>query len=112
MSDNYFMKKPCSQCPFLIKTKPYLRPSRALEIAEHAENKYNSFTCHKTLEYDEENDENFSGETSKECAGFLIMQAKLNGEDVLPEGFKGFEAHDEVYDNPDEMYWGYKYGQE
>jgi hypothetical protein len=50
------MKKPCQHCPFRRDVKPFLRPGRGKELAYHAQNPYNSFTCHKTLEHDEEGD--------------------------------------------------------
>lgn len=95
------MKKPCKDCPFLRSREPFLHPDRAYEIAEAANHRWNTFTCHKTLDYDDENDEMYTGETSKECAGFLTLKAKLIGMDAVPDDFE--PAFDEVYDDEGDM---------
>lgn len=84
MSD--FMKAPCKHCPFRNDVKPFMHPERAEELAYAAENKYSSFACHKTTEYNEYFDDMECTERSKECAGFLTLRAQL-GEEV-PEGFE------------------------
>lgn len=83
-----YMKQPCKHCPFRNDVTPYLHPDRAAEIAYAAQNPYNSFSCHKTTEYDDEGDsgEMLVTENSKECAGFLTLRAQ-GGNDV-PEGFE------------------------
>jgi len=77
-----FMKKPCKHCPFRRDVRPFLTTARAEEIAYAATNPYSTFACHKTTEYDEDDDGN--GEMlvtadSKECAGFLTMMANETG---------------------------------
>jgi hypothetical protein len=91
------MKKPCQHCPFRRDVKPFLRPGRGKELAYHAQNPYNSFTCHKTLEHDEEGDV-FVGEKSLECAGFLTLQ--INEGADCP---KGFTPDENVYSDAYEM---------
>lgn len=88
--DNYYCKKPCKHCPYRNDVKPFLTPERGQELAYHAENPYNTFTCHKTTEHDDESDEGemLVTEKSKECAGFLTMQISINGEEYKPEGFE------------------------
>lgn len=81
-----FVKKPCKHCPFRNDVKPYLHPDRASEIAYAAANPYSSFPCHKTTEYDEEEEDLLPTENSKECAGFLTLRAQ-SGEEI-PEGFE------------------------
>lgn len=63
------MKKPCQHCPFKRDVRPFLHPDRAYEIASVSGNPYSSFPCHKTLEYDEEDEEhlNYDRSASKEC---------------------------------------------
>lgn len=95
----WFMKEPCEHCPFRRDVTPFLHPERAAEIANAACNPYSSFHCHKTLGYDEDEDETISVSTSLMCAGFLTMQLAENGEDP-PEGFT---LSDEVYADPYEM---------
>jgi hypothetical protein len=85
-----FVKKPCKHCPFRSDVKPYLHPERAAEIAYASENPYSDFTCHKTIEYDGDEDAfgNSTGNLSqsKTCAGFLTLRAQ-NG-DSVPDGFE------------------------
>lgn len=97
------MKEPCEHCPFRRDKKPFLRASRGAELAYHAQNPYNSFTCHKTTVPDEESDESemLVTEKSKECAGFMTLQACENGEDILPKGFT--PAYDVIYDSAFDM---------
>ena len=86
MADEYFMKQPCKHCPFRRDVRPYFHPERGEQLAYHAQNPYNSFSCHKTTEYCEERDEQVSVFTSKECAGFMALQI-AEGADC-PEGFE------------------------
>ena len=87
MVDDYYMKTPCKDCPFRRDVRPFLHPDRAFDIASSASNPYNSFTCHKTLEHDDDHDDGFVGASSKECAGFLTMRANETDEG-LPDGFE------------------------
>lgn len=69
-------RTPCKKCPFRTDVTPYLRPSRAREIAksirEGAE-----FPCHETTVPDPDNDaENIATSSSQACAGALIIQEK------------------------------------
>ena len=84
MAEENYMKQPCKQCPFRHDVKPFLRPLRGTELALHATNPYNSFTCHKTLEHDDEIGHVY-GVKSKECAGFMTLQ--INEGAPIPEGF-------------------------
>lgn len=83
MSD--FVKKPCKHCPYRNDVAPFLTNSRAEELAYLAQNSFNSFPCHKTIDYDNE-----SLEESKMCAGFLTLMA-VEGDipgHYLEEGFE------------------------
>ena len=74
MSEKEFMEKPCQHCPYRNDVKPFLTPERGEELANIVHNPYNTFHCHKTLEYDDEGDgETFAGASSKICAGFLTL---------------------------------------
>lgn len=103
-----FMKKPCIHCPFRNDVKPFLHPDRGAELAIHASIPYNSFPCHKTTESDEDSEEGemMCTESTKECAGFMTLQAVENGEDILPEGFK--PSYNIVYDGIYEMMDAYE----
>lgn len=100
---DWYMKTPCKDCPFRRDVVPFLHPDRGAELAYHAQNPYNSFTCHKTTVSDEE----FGGDglemvctdASKECAGFMTLQ--INEGAHIPEGFT--PAYDLVYGDSWEM---------
>jgi len=99
-SESHFMPTPCKHCPFRRDVKPFLRPRRGEELAYHACNPYNSFTCHKTLVDDPDDDcGNMAGPQSKECAGFITLQ--INEGAAIPEGFT--PAYDIVYSDIYEM---------
>ena len=116
---SYFMKKPCKLCPFRMDVKPYLTPERGEELAYSTQNSYNSFACHQTVEYDEEEPEideddnyhqSYDASKTKNCAGFLTMQ--INQGAHKPKGFTPAvglvydEAFDMVqaYENPEEYF--------
>lgn len=101
-----FMKKPCEQCPFRRDVKPFLHPERGDQLAYHAHNPYNEFTCHKTTEYNEETEEMEVINTSKSCAGFLTLMANELGEDSVPKDFK--PSYDLVYTDSFEMSQAYE----
>ncbi len=100
------MKAPCKHCPFRKDVKPFLHPDRAYGIASHAWNEYNSFSCHKTTEPDEDSEEGgmLITQESKECAGFLTMRATETSEGI-PEGFE--PSWDLCYESPLDMYDAY-----
>jgi hypothetical protein len=103
---SYFVKKPCTHCPFRNDVKPFLHPERAYEIALVSQNKYSEFHCHKTLERDDEEGGTYAGPKSLMCAGMLTMRANAMGEDDLPKGFKpSFEI---VYEDAFDMYQAYQ----
>lgn len=63
------LKKPCDRCPFRIEPYFPLDPERIIEFAEMD----GLFPCHKTLEYDEDVDENIKTEESQLCAGWVTV---------------------------------------
>jgi len=99
-----FIKKPCPQCPYRHDIKPFLTAERGEELAFAPQNPFNTFPCHKTTEEDEEG-ETYTGERSKECAGFLTLRANELGEDEVyecaEEGFK--PSYELVYGDSYEM---------
>lgn len=101
MSD--FMKKPCEHCPFRNDLKPYLTPERGEELAYLAQNKYNSFPCHKTTQCDEQG-YNHVGNNSKQCAGFLTLQ--INEGMRIPDGF--IPSYEIIYTDASEMVYYYE----
>ncbi len=68
----YDMKTPCAECPFRNDRKPYITPERYEELRDSD----GEFHCHKTVDYDDDEDhegENIVTKQSKICAGFLII---------------------------------------
>lgn len=74
----YTLKKPCADCPFRTD-KNYLSKDRARDIADALcgntdTGDTQSFQCHKTLDYTNE-DPQHTGKTSF-CAGAMILLQK------------------------------------
>jgi len=102
-----FMKKPCKHCPYLRTVKPFLTPERGEELAYITQNPYNTFDCHKTLDYnDEEIDEPSRVQNTKVCAGFLSLQHFENGETFYDD--EGFIPDGNVYSEVYEMIDAYE----
>jgi hypothetical protein len=99
MSD--FMKKPCEHCPYREDIKPFLHPERGSELAFAAQNRYQSFPCHKTTESDDEGMECQVVAHTKVCAGFLSLQHNENGRTAYDED--GFEPSPLVYETSYDM---------
>lgn len=98
-----YMEKPCQHCPYRTDVKPFLTPDRGLELAYITENRYSSFPCHKTTESDGDG-ESYETEDTKECAGFLTLQAQ--SDEMIYEDFK--PSFDLVYIDSGEMIWAYE----
>jgi hypothetical protein len=70
------MKSPCPHCPFRTDVPGYLTKARAAEIARALECD-GTFSCHKTVEHDEETGEGYDTAKSQHCAGATILLEKL-----------------------------------
>lgn len=98
-----YVKKVCKHCPYRRDVKPFLTIERTEQLAYLPLNKYNDFKCHKTFEYDGEEDiqgrptGDFS--QSKTCAGFLTLRAQAGIE--VPKGFE--PSWEECYADEYEM---------
>lgn len=99
----YYIKKPCTHCPFRADVKPFLHPERAEQLAYSACNPYSEFFCHKTTEFDEISEDTCVGESSKLCAGFLSLMSNECGR--VPEGFV---PSDNCYESAYEMIEAYE----
>lgn len=102
MCDRTWMKEPCGPCPFSrSKTLP-LHPERASDFASMAQNPYSDFPCHKTADYQEDDEYRgvdggyVHGDRSFTCNGFLSLQVSENG-----RGPKGFTPHRDAFGD----YW-------
>jgi len=96
------MTKPCKRCPFRHDVKPFLHPLRGEELAYHTQNPYNTFTCHSTIEFDEDDYGEYisNPEATKVCAGFMTLQYNENG-NTLPKGWE--PSYDLVYEDVYDM---------
>lgn len=100
------LKKPCPKCPFRNDIKPYIRAARVDEITRQP----GIFTCHETLEHDEEGESCIS-EGSSACAGFLILMEKEGQVNQMMRISERLGLYDRnkldmdapVYDSIDEM---------
>lgn len=68
------LKRPCADCPWRKDVYRYLSPGRYKELAHDVILQGRSFHCHKTVDYSEE--EGLVTETSKMCAGAMILARK------------------------------------
>ena len=107
MAEETYIKKPCQHCPFRKDVVPFLTPERGEELAYAAQNPWNTFHCHKTLEADDSEDGNLlATESSKHCAGFLTLMAAELGEEEAPDGFE--PSYEMVYSEAWEMAGAYE----
>jgi hypothetical protein len=97
-------------CPFSRTKTLGLHPDRAADFAYMAQNRYTTFPCHKTAEYQEsddgESDGYVHGKNSKSCHGFRTLQCEENGlkpDDFKPDG-DGFQSCDEMIDRHEEIW--------
>lgn len=73
--------RPCAECPFRNDRPGYLRKSRAAGLYRAIAVDDQTFTCHKTLDYDKCDDDGNPGrrddKDDQHCAGALIMLEKI-----------------------------------
>lgn len=72
------MKTPCANCPFRSNVPFFLRKERAQRIANDVINGDTWFACHKTVNYDA-NDEGDDLANASICIGSILSIAKQHG---------------------------------
>lgn len=96
------LKTPCGNCPFKVKTIPYISTERAEEISLGIMNG-KTFTCHKTTDLPDIKQQH--------CAGAMLFLEKQNNPNQMmriAERFGDYK-HKEldtsviVYDSPEDM---------
>lgn len=104
------MPKPCNNCPFRREGGIKIAHApRAQEICDQD----GTFSCHKTVDYSDEEGEGRQVESSKVCAGSLIYQIKTGQPNQMtrigqrlglfdPDSLDR-DSFDDVINNPDEM---------
>lgn len=65
------MVRPCDNCPFRSDIRPYLRRGRSAEIAASLLDHDQCFPCHKTVDYDHDDEPEHSPD-QQHCAGAMI----------------------------------------
>lgn len=73
----FTLTKPCKDCPFRTDNGFILNTSRVRDICTAITVQQHSFTCHKTIEHDEDG-EPIRGGDEIHCAGALIMLERMN----------------------------------
>jgi hypothetical protein len=73
------LRTPCPDCPFRTDRRAYLRPGRAEQIGRDLAFYGEAFPCHKTLDYDREDEDGQPEMTDKtaQCAGAMILLTKI-----------------------------------
>ena len=69
---NFDMKRPCDNCPFRYDKHFPLTGERAEELAEGITSGDQAFSCHKTVDYSDDDDGADTKDTPH-CAGAMIM---------------------------------------
>ncbi|MNY85798.1 hypothetical protein D3C78_19980 [compost metagenome] len=75
------VKKPCADCPFLKDStmNKSLHPERLSEITEELlKDDHNSFSCHKTVNYDDTSDKT----NEQQCFGSMVYLQKIGRPNV------------------------------
>lgn len=72
---------PCNNCPFRYDVQPYLRPTRAREVANYAVHDNKTFPCHKTT--GAENGQRARKAKHQQCAGALILARKTGAANAM-----------------------------
>jgi len=87
------MTSPCPKCPFRTDIAPYLRASRAAEIADGLTRLQGSFQCHATVDYsgDEPREDT---PNAQHCAGALIVLERMNRPNQLMRWMERIGAYD------------------
>jgi hypothetical protein len=76
---DYKLVKPCSNCPFLKEDGVPLRKTRIRQIGGMMLNSQGgTFPCHKTVDYQDYDDEDEIPQGHRHCAGALIFAEKCN----------------------------------
>lgn len=87
------LKRPCKNCPFRKDVVPFLRPARVRQILTDITVHDQSFVCHNTIDYEE--DEPVIDQQSQHCAGasiFLMQTGQPNQAMRIASRFGLFNA--------------------
>ena len=93
------LTRPCNNCPFRTDVTPYIRHERAEEIADAITRRQGTFSCHKTIDHDDEEDDEAAGnhvpsKDEQHCAGALIMLEHMDQPNQLMRIYERLRAYD------------------
>ena len=110
------LKKPCTECPFTRGPKAVrVTVGRTRDLIDAmVEEPGSTFSCHKTVdyrEYDDDGEERKTGVNEQHCAGatlYAMKQGRLNRPLRMAAALQLFspsqmEGHDQVFDDEQEM---------
>lgn len=85
------LKKPCKDCPFIVgsSTNRTLAEGRITEIVKDITEENATFSCHKTINYDERD-----MSTEQHCAGALIYAKKSGKPNTMLQIAERFGIYD------------------
>jgi hypothetical protein len=116
------LRKPCIQCPFRPAAGGYLNEERAREIAEAVTEGNVTFTCHKTISGEHDDEDEYEGtyrpgSDDQMCAGAMAFVDKLGAANQMLQIAERLglrdpqrllpEALDDVYESVDVMAAGH-----
>ena len=89
--------RPCKDCPFRTDIKGYLTPGRVREIADSLLLQQATFTCHKTNEFEDDDDGvtvTVQTADSQHCAGALIFLERMQRPNQMMRWMERIGAYD------------------
>ena len=72
------LRTPCDNCPFRSDITFFLDPRRVTEILDALLLDGKTFSCHKTVHYDDDGEPSMPHGDEQHCAGALIMLERFN----------------------------------
>lgn len=108
---NYNLKKPCANCPFRSDIKPFITGARAKEICNSLVEQQQTFPCHKTVKYDDDEGNGRVVPKSEHCAGAMIMLERMQRPNQMMRiaerlgiyDYRKLDMESPVYQNAAEM---------
>ena len=102
---NFNLTKPCNGCPFGTNDEAvrHLGEERAEGIIDIITRMQQSFPCHKTTMFDEDDGESIHSKKEQHCAGALILLEKHNQPNQMmriSERFGGYDRTKLEMDSP------------
>lgn len=112
----FTMTAPCPHCPFRTDVTPYLSSGRCREILTSITDRQQTFACHETTKFDDDDDEHVPSAGEQHCAGALILLEKIDRPNQMMRISERFGMYDRrklkmdspVYSTPSAMRAAYR----